>query len=178
MRKIIVSIITILLIATVVFLGCYSMLMSDVDKVYHVENAEYITGEFTYSGWMKNGLFDGDGTLRFNRGGFFVGEFKEGKFEGHGEYSDAEGRLIYSGDFINGKFDGQGLFISPEGWVYEGAFKEGLFEGEGKYVNVKGQTYEGSFKRGLFDGEGKMTDGDLIVYGRWEEGEQIELYDY
>ena len=154
MRKALTSGITILIIAAVVYFGYYAMIMKDKPVITYVEDVEYVYGGFSYSGGMKNGLFDGEGKIKFDHGGVFSGEFKDGRFNGHGEYTDAEGNIIYTGSFVNGEIDGYGKYISPEGWVYEGNFKEGLF-----------------------DGEGSVTDGGQINDGIWKEGVQVKRND-
>ena len=57
-----------------------------------------------------------------------TGEFRAGKYEGHGTETLANG-AVYEGDFKAGVREGQGTYTTPSGAVYEGQFKAGLKEG-------------------------------------------------
>jgi len=107
MRKVMPPIITTLLIAVVALLALYAMGLLDGDDIIQVADAEYGSGAFTYSGGTKDGLFSGNGTIDILDGGFFTGNFKEGRFSGEGIY--------YSGDSAENSE-----------WYFEGAFQNGF----------------------------------------------------
>ena len=58
----------------------------------------------------------------------------------------------YIGQFKDGKFDGQGTYTYGDGTKYIGEFKDGLPNGQGTYTYADGTKYIGEFK------DGKGTD--------------------
>ena len=70
------------------------------------------------------------GTYTFPNGDEYVGQFKNGEFDGLGNLSAPDGRL-YKGHWKNGKFDGQGALTFPDDWKYIGEFKNGNINGKG-----------------------------------------------
>ena len=107
MRKALVPLLTALLIAAVAFLGAYAMGLFDRDAIIQVVDAQYGSGAFTYTGGTKDGLFSGNGKINLPDGGFFIGNFEEGRFSGEGVY--------YSGDSIENSE-----------WYFEGVFQNGF----------------------------------------------------
>jgi hypothetical protein len=106
----------------------------------------------------------------------YVGELKEGKYDGKGfsaRYSSADGSLTrsYEGDFIKGKYDGQGVYTgysttnTMESY-YSGGWKDGNKEGYGmlvKYFLGKMEGYYiGNWKDDKKDGYG--TDSTSYTY--------------
>ena len=65
-------------------------------------------GALVYDGTLVRGKMNGQGTLTFENGD------------------------QYTGDFNNGAFNGKGTFQSKDGWKYEGDFVNGQAEGHGK----------------------------------------------
>lgn len=55
---------------------------------------------------------------------------------------------VYEGQFRNGIFNGNGTYKSVSGWVYTGQFRNGYADGKGKLTTEGQATYEGTFKRG------------------------------
>ena len=53
-----------------------------------------------------------------------MGEYKNGKENGFGEWSDLDGQT-YTGEFKDGEFDGKGISNFPDGGSYQGEFVEG-----------------------------------------------------
>ena len=108
-------------------------------------------------------------------GGFYEGDFEDGKFHGFGKLM----RTQYSRKFSSSC--GTGEKISPEDqsvlfscWRYEGKFSQGLFHGFGRYWDFDGGFYEGSFVHGEMNGVGKFvyhhlqqentTNDDVVRY--------------
>ena len=58
-----------------------------------------------------------------------IGEFKDGIFNGKGQYNDKDGNL-FDGEFKNGKKEGQGVLIKKDGEKLEGKFKNDIFLGK------------------------------------------------
>lgn len=103
----------------------------------------------TYEGEWRNGKWTGRGSVMFPSGNFYVGEFK---------------------DF---KYDGQGTLVQ-DGAKYTGEWKEDKPHGEGRYSYADGREYVGSFEYGKWHGWGKLSfkDGSSRE-GRWENGKLV-----
>lgn len=122
-----------------------------------------------YVGDFKNGRFDGKGILYFPEGHEYRGHWVDQVREG-------EGRLIFSngddyrGQFKQNKMDGFGIMQYSNGSRYEGQWVESRKEGEGIFFYANGDRYEGFFRDGKRHGFGSMyyTDGSRYV-GDWEE---------
>ncbi|MGQ0655690.1 MAG: C13 family peptidase [Betaproteobacteria bacterium] len=123
----------------------------------------------------------------------YEGEFKDGKYHGHGRLQDPDGRR-YVGEFAHGRFHGQGRAEMPNGDLYEGEFRDGELTGQGtanlrdgtryrgellnwkphgkgRLVDPAGNVYEGGFSEGRFDGEGtlRLKNGQ-VRSGKWKQG--------
>ena len=62
-----------------------------------------------YVGEFKDGLFNGQGTYTYSSGDKYNGEWKDDKFNGQGTYTYVVGDK-YVGQYRNGKLDGKGTF--------------------------------------------------------------------
>ena len=108
----------------------------------------------------------------------YTGFFKNGKFDGEGSYyiATASGGCKYVGEWKNGKRYGRGI-ETEEGdneWQYVGEFKDNLRHGEGSYTWYTGDKYVGEWKGDKQDGQGTMTYADgTVEEGLWENGEFI-----
>ena len=75
-----------------------------------------VTGhDYTYKGYIKNGIACGHGELR-DRDGDYEGEFMDGEKHGSGKWFSSDG-LIYQGNWVNNLLDGKVLvsdYCSPE----------------------------------------------------------------
>lgn len=74
---------------------------------------------------------------------------------GWGAYIANDGGF-YLGNFKNGKPHGQGTAIYKMGTKYKGSFVNGKREGQGTYYQLGGNKYVGGWKAGKKDGEGYM----------------------
>lgn len=142
------------------------------------ENNEFL---INYTGYFKNNLPHGLGTLTFNRG-TYRGKFKKGKFDGYGKLktkstSYSFSKSSYVGYFKNNYPNGKGKFIK-EKWVdrsEEGNFINGQLNGKGK-ITWSNSEYKGMVKNGFQHGKGKLiffNTGDIHI-GYWEKGEFIK----
>ena len=61
--------------------------------------------------------------IYFDDGSFYVGEVKDGKYDGRGTYTYPDGEK-YEGEFKDGKRHGRGTMEFPDGSRYEGEWKE------------------------------------------------------
>ena len=133
MKKLINILIITFFAAAVVLSACHALGVFGDESLIWVDGKKYPIGGFTYIGELKNGKFNGVGWIYMENGENYTGGFADGRFEGEGTFTDADGNIIYSGGFKNGLFDGYGVYTSPGGWSYEGNFKEGLFDGYGAF---------------------------------------------
>ena len=68
------------------------------------------------------------GTYTTSDGDKYVGEFKDGTFNGQGTFTLANGSK-YVGAYKNDKFNGQGTYTTPGGTIEEGIFKDSVYLG-------------------------------------------------
>ena len=131
-----------------------------------------------YIGDMKNGLPDGNGTLNTILDGMgytYVGEFKDGKKHGRGNFSSKDNKYNYdggwkddkkngvgtlfdygdkyTGDFRNDKYCGNGTLCGKNGEIFECEFKDGKPNGLGRVTIVNGDVYTGTFIQGKICGQ-------------------------
>ena len=119
------------------------------DGVKHGKG-QLITEKIKYSGKFENDVFSGNkGILCDERGNIYEGDFLNGKFEGYGHYKMSNGDN-YIGEFKNGLFDGKGQLTDKNGNVFDGDFVKGKKEGFGVIITNKGEKIEGKYKNGIF----------------------------
>jgi hypothetical protein len=153
-----------------------------------------------HSGHFVDDSRSGNGTLEWQNGNFYKGEFKDGNRHGLGLETDSDGK--YQGQWANdvrngyGRFDfnendeykslayignyednvrsGHGAFYWLDRDMYEGQYENGVREGHGVYYWPSGNRYEGQFENNAFNGEGTKfsADGTVIFKGQWKDGEQ------
>jgi len=129
-----------------------------------------------YSGEIRNGLADGQGTVTFPNGLIYIGSFEKGEYHGYGTFS-LDQKIIYQGQYQAGQYHGQGVLNLPSGESYTGEFKDGMMSGQGKLVLKSGDSYEGEFKNSNFHGLGvySFKDGEKMK-GQWRDGKVIEEF--
>ncbi|CAD8128092.1 unnamed protein product [Paramecium sonneborni] len=112
-----------------------------------------------YEGEFKEGVFDGYGQFKYKNGDQYKGYWKDGKCYGDGELCNEEFGQI-TGKFENGKLNGQGQ-LNGLTKKYYGEFKNNEIDGEGTLEDLENKTkYVGQFKRGLKNGVGTLTFQD------------------
>ena len=81
-----------------------------------------------YVGELYKGLPHGMGTITFRKGKWegdkYIGEWKYGKYDGHGTYTWSHGEK-YVGEWKGGKRNGQGTNTWSDGRKYVGELKDG-----------------------------------------------------
>jgi hypothetical protein len=117
----------------------------------------------TYAGDFKQGLYEGQGQYTDKRGNRYDGAFLGGSFHGKGRYKNVNGDT-YEGGFIDGNFEGQGVSVLANKSRFEGRFKNWVPDGPGVYTDHRGTVYEGHFSRGMLKGAGKMRSRDGTEY--------------
>ena len=121
---------------------------------------------------------DQDGHLSWNDGSSFVGRVEDGKPEGFGTMTFANGDSMY-GMFVNGNMnDETGHHDFADGGTYDGPMVGGTrFNGLGTRIfggDYVGHSYTGNFENGNFNGEGTYTfpDGSTNV-GLFKDGKFV-----
>ena len=192
MRKFLSSVIMGIVIVSIALSACYALGVFGDDNLEPVENQEYLTGDFTYSGEMKLGQFNGNGTIDFHNGERLVGDFVDGRLAGEGVFhfnTEQVGIWLFAGVFEDGIIkSGTFYLISGEtieykpgtdtnvligyNWQYDGLFSMSGQSGTGVFTFNDGSAYSGGFANGLADGEGAYTDssGSIIYAGEFKEG--------
>ena len=106
------------------------------------------------------------GTYTYASGNIYVGEWKDGKWNGKGTLTFASGEKeeelaavssSYVGEFKEGKRYGKGTYIYINGDKYVGEFKDNKRHGHGTYHHTSGNKYVGEYKDGKKNGQGTLT---------------------
>jgi TPR repeat protein len=107
------------------------------------------------------------GNIQFS-GGFYSGEFKDGKPDGVGVFHYSSGNR-YEGMFQKGQPNGSGKFTFKNGNVTKGNFLSGRPDGFGSILYAFGGSYVGNFREGKRDGLGieYKADGSIRRSGKW-----------
>ncbi|HMY65781.1 MAG TPA: hypothetical protein PK453_21230 [Leptospiraceae bacterium] len=114
---------------------------------------------------------NGKGEMRFASGGFYIGDFKNGEFEGQGTLTYCtEG--YYTGGFKQSLSHGSGKMYSKKyQYLHEGTYADDEREGNGKitfleqndyYKEYKGKivAHEGTYVKSYLQGEGFVIRKD------------------
>ena len=152
--------------------------LSEISDSISQKNKE-LSKLYIYTGEMENDQFNGQGTLRSPSGYKYIGEWKDGKRNGHGRESKkgtTEG--MYAGDWVNGEKNGYGTEYGLAGYV--GEWKDGKYHGNGtKYYSEMHLSnlieYVGEMKDGKRHGSHDYTFSDgtkqKVLY---DKGKEIE----
>ncbi|GHU52735.1 hypothetical protein FACS1894132_03070 [Clostridia bacterium] len=176
---------TFLAVGFIIVMSLYSLGVIDMGGVTTVTEKKY--SDFTYTGEIKGGDFDGKGDITFADGSRYVGDFSGGRFNGKGIFYATDWR--YEGTFKNGEMTGQGVvyangdtltksadgvmeFISKQNWSYLGGLNARGQTGVGLFTFSDGTIYEGDFALGLAEGMGSYTSetGEKIYVGGFKNG--------
>ena len=101
------------------------------------------------------------GTFALFNGQMYVGEVRDGKWNGQGTYTWPDGKK-YVGEYRDGKPNGQGTHSWRDGQKYAGEWKDGKQNGQGTMVYAPtdpfndSEKYVGEWKEGLWDGWGDL----------------------
>mmetsp|Transcript_39571 Transcript_39571/g.85356 ORF Transcript_39571/g.85356 Transcript_39571/m.85356 type:complete len:396 (+) Transcript_39571:241-1428(+) len=122
-------------------------------------------------GWgVYEGLLDhlgephGRGTVTWENGGKYDGEWVDGKANGHGTMNYGNGDK-YEGGWKDGCRFGMGTHHFKDGGVYEGQWRNAAPDGRGKMTLKNGSHYEGAWKDGKWHGHGIVRP---VNGGEWE----------
>ena len=113
------------------------------------------------------------GTLTIADGTKYIGEFKNGKFNGQGTYTAYDYK--YVGEFKDGKGNGRGTYTFVDGRKYVGEFKDEMRNGQGTYTFANGSKYVGEWKDDRYNGQGTLfaSNGSVTRQGVWANGNFI-----
>ena len=130
----------------------------------------------TYTGDLVRGEPHGIGTMHFDNGGWYIGEWKNGSFSGYGtaKIVNKDGR-VYEGELQNGVYHGKGTLRKENGDWYTGQWEAGKMTGSGSGKNTfeSGAFYEGEYLNGHRHGQGTYHyDTGSVYTGQWSEGKR------
>ena len=66
----------------------------------------------------------------------YIGEYTDGKRNGHGRLLMTEKQEIYDGDWSNDRRQGEGIIINGKGEVYGGDFRQDNMDGKMTYKKI------------------------------------------
>ncbi len=134
----------------------------------------------------SSGKFDNCfGTYTAGNGDKYVGEFKNGTYDGQGTYtfspnSEWQGSK-YVGEFKNGKYDGQGTFTYSDGDKYLGEYKDNEKHGYGVYYHLKNNEFKGDMWFGTHKGGERISGlyvnrshGSAKIYKKYIVGDTFD----
>ncbi|XP_025424795.1 MORN repeat-containing protein 3-like [Sipha flava] len=118
----------------------YGVLTKKVDDIYiFVYEGKWINNRFAEGKWYEDcGIYDGCfsttgtrtkcgyGIMRWNNGAVYCGHWRDNKFNGRGQYIEANGN-VYDGQWCKGLKHGEGLYVFKEkGQYMEGVWIQGV----------------------------------------------------
>lgn len=120
---------------------------------------------------ISGNCVNGKGVAKDKSGDVYNGEFKDGLYHGEGSLKFLAG-AEYIGFFQNGIVGGgEGVLTLPNGDQYIGRWENGRMNGIGTGIWVEGDKYIGYWKNNQFHGSGVLSiKGGLEYVGSWEDG--------
>ena len=126
-----------------------------------------------YVGHFENGKRNGHGIYTYADGSTYDGNWVKGKKQGQGKMTYQSGD-VYDGDWLDDEQHGRGIFeFSDEkggfNESYDGEWENGEMHGRGTYTSQSGNVYVGEYANDNKNGQGKMTYANGDVYdGMWD----------
>ena len=126
-----------------------------------------------YSGYFKDGKYEGKGKLFLEDGFYYKGNFIDNQRKGKGILYNKNSKIIYEGDFENDKFNGNGKIYYDDGSYYEGQFVDNKRHGKGILYNEKKQIiFEGNFENDEYEKkEDEKKDNNKLFKNKESEKE-------
>ena len=81
------------------------------------------------------------GTFTFHEGSTYIGDYRDGKFNGQGTFTFHDGAM-YVGGYKDNNFNGQGTLTYPDGTKHVGEFKDGKLHGQSIRYSRDGSVLE------------------------------------
>ena len=113
----------------------------------------------------------------FSNGDYYNGNFKNGLFEGYGEYFYKHQNIIYKGEWREGKQEGRGILQFSNGTMIESHWSNGNASRNGRILYYNGDVYEGNLNgvgpngRGTYRRKtGESIEGDFkngVMISNW-----------
>jgi hypothetical protein len=126
----------------------------------------------TYVGEFRDGKPNGHGTLTAPNGYKYVGDFRDGKPNGQGTVTYADGGK-YVGEVRDGQRHGYGSLTTPNGDKYVSEFRDDQPNGHGTLTAPSGEKYVGEFRDGMRNGHGSTVWPDGASYvGEFRDGKR------
>jgi len=110
------------------------------------------------------------GTASFANGNRYVGEFKNGEYNGQGTFTVGNGDK-FVGEWVNGSIYGQGTEFLANGDTYVGKWDWGILR-RGTVTFAQGGNYVGELRDGKPNGQGTLfaSNGSVVNQGIWAKG--------
>lgn len=99
-----------------------------------------------YEGSFVSDKRHGKGKFSFHNGNVYEGEFCDGMFEGQGKYVFEGG--YYVGEWKSGRYDGTGELVNATGGKFTGEFRNSVAHGFGTEVTADGRVRRGMWTLG------------------------------
>lgn len=133
-----------------------------------------------YTGFVSNGIYEGQGKMLYSNGETYEGDWKLGKRNGKGVLRYKNGNIRYDGEWKEDKRHGYGISYGILGNRYEGYFSNDKNFGKGTYYNSNGDsTVAISTDYYSCKGTRYYSNGETIT-GEWikgyKEGKFIHKY--
>ena len=137
------------------------------------DGQETWTGEnnAVYTGVRTDGILNGMGSVRYENGNWYHGEFVNGLKDGEGIYYDVSSEYFYFGEWKEGNREGKGI----AGWLsedkqsmdnfYVATYQNDKINGEGVELYNEAKAWY----KGAFNEEGKKEGTGMIV---WQDGKR------
>ena len=120
-----------------------------------------------YVGEFKDGVFDGQGEYKCEGNYSYKGEWKKSHFHGKGKLVIEKTKEVYEGEFVNSKKNGYGILIVSDQFKTEGKWKDDQLHGKGKITFLKdiddqekGTIIKGNFVKGNIHGSSEIVYPD------------------
>ena len=104
------------------------------------------------------------GTVVYDNGDIYEGNFKGIFRDGKGTLTYGDSAVVYKGDFLDDKLTGHARITSSGGMTYEGEMLDGEKSGYGTYSFPDGSYYAGMWERDMRNGTGVEHYADGAVY--------------
>jgi hypothetical protein len=109
-----------------------------------------------YEGVLVKGVPNGPGFVLLSNDGTLQGNFKDGKLDGKGIYTNEDGDKL-NATFVHGEPVGIVDFTTVDGDLYHGEWRGKHPHGQGKMTFGAGGSYEGGWADGELSGKGVIT---------------------
>ena len=135
----------------------------------------------TYHGqiWPEIDKPHGNGTMTWNNGDVYEGQWRYGKRSGFGTMKwDNGDEYEYIGRWKNGKRSGTGIMKWKNGDQYIGSWKDGKRSGLGTlYWRADGTSHYGFWEDDKRHGKGRTTNTKgVVLQGNWENDDPIDMF--